>query len=225
MELSKLDIPDTFNAVLTVYETFKNRLFEGWRTMHYQELKIAKIQIQQQISTILESNDPKKNIKACIGLRVLGKLKPINFIELLNSLAKLLPCQDSVASEFITYSEAKFCRRNYLKDPGFIIGELNRCKEWLSCTGCEYKVNAALNLLRWFSQFASSTLLISSQHYLDSLTVGLIHKSYDVRIKSEKIFSDFLDRSKKGPKILTLYQTAKRLLSSDFVVCSFLASV
>ncbi|EAY01919.1 PIKK family atypical protein kinase [Trichomonas vaginalis G3] len=183
--------------------------------MHYHELKVAKAAMNKTINAILEADDPKNRIRACIGIRVLGKLRPLHFLDLLQRLSCLLPCEDVIASEFITCTIAKFCRSSYLKDQNFLVFELERCKDWLSGTINECKVNNALNLLGWFAMFASTTLLISSQQFLDALTVGIFHKNLQVRIRSEKKICDFLDRSKKGPKILTLFQTARRLLTSE----------
>lgn len=215
MNLQALEIPDTLPELLATYKEYRKVLFKGWQTMHYHELKVAKATMNKTINAILEADDPKNRIRACIGIRVLGKLKPLHFVDLLQRLSCLLPCEDVIASEFITCTIAKFCRSCYLKDQNFLVFELERCKDWLSGTINECKVNNALNMLGWFALFASSTLLISSQQFLDALTVGIFHKSPQVRLRSEKKICDFLDRSKKGPKILTLFQTARRLLSSE----------
>jgi len=187
--------------------------------MHYHELKIARIAMMEQVKTIMASDDEKKTIKACIGIRVLGKLKPFHLEDLLNMLSSMLPCENAVFSKFLTYILAKFCRRNYLKDLSFIANELSRCTEWLSSNNENNEIENALNLLEWFAQFASSALLSSSQQFLDSLEVGLFHRDLNVRFRSKDIINNFLERSRKsGPIILTVFQTALRLLDAENMV-------
>ena len=216
VDLNSLVIPNSFLELISLYKKYRRCIFSGWCNMHYQELKIARLELSEQISQLINSQDEEKYIKACFGIRILGKLHPLNLEELLKQISSLLPCKNELSSNFITYILAKFCRRNYLNDLAFIAFELARCTDWLSNSFNFPEINNSLNLLNWFAQFASSVLLSSSQQFLDALAVGLFHRNLQVRLKSEEIISSFLERSKKkGPKILSVFETALRLLNSD----------
>ena len=215
MELRKLAIPDTFEEIVKVYRDYKRQVFDGWCNMHYHELKVAKTSMQQQCNSMMNSKDPHREIKACIGLRLLGKLHPIHLTELLQKLASLMPCSDDVSAMFVAFITAKFCRRHYLKDLRFVVTELQRCHEWLSEKDLNTNANNALHLMYWFAQFASSAVLSSSQQFMDTLALGYYHESVDVRLRSFDIGSAFLERSKKGILVLSVFNKALQLLKES----------
>ena len=211
MELRKLVIPETFDEIVKVYRDYKRKIFDGWCNMHHHELKVAKTSMQQQINSIMGSKDPHREIRACIGMRLLGKLHPIHLTELLQKLASLMPCGDDVSAMFVAFIIAKFCRKHYLKDLRFVIGELQRCNEWLSEQDLSTNANNALYLLHWFAQFTSSAVLSSSQQFMDTLALGYYHESLDVRLRAFDIGSTFLERSKKGIIVLSVFNNALKL--------------
>ncbi|KAK8838722.1 hypothetical protein M9Y10_032761 [Tritrichomonas musculus] len=214
MELRKLVIPENFQEIRKVYHDYKRLIFNVWCNMHYHELKIATQSMLTQINSIVKSNDPQKSVKACIGISVLGKLRPIRLEHLLKQLSNLLPCDEFAYSEFISCMLAKFCRTHYLKEIKFITQQLARCNEWLHKDYPSSQVTCALQLLHWFAQFASSGILNSSQQFFDALSVGQYHQSYEVRKKAHFIACTFYERSLKGPIVLSAFNQSLTLINS-----------
>ncbi|OHS94120.1 hypothetical protein TRFO_11408 [Tritrichomonas foetus] len=213
MELRKLVIPATFEEILKLYHDYKRLIFNVWCNMHYHELKISKQSMLTQITSIVKSNDPQRSIKACIGIRILGKIHPIRLDELLRQLSNLLPCEEKAYSDFISYILAKFCRRHYLKELRFITYQLSRCNQWLHESFPSSQVTCALQILHWFAQFASSAILSSSQQFFDALSVGQFHQNCEVRMKCFSIGNTFHERSIKIPTVLPVFDIFNKSLS------------
>lgn len=206
MELQTLQLPQTFPEAMDSYKALKRHVYTSWSNMHHKELKAATYNMYTVIRSLLSANDQKHYLRIIFGVRLLGKIRPPYFLDLINILSSLLPIQDRISSEMASIFIAKFCRYSYIKDTSIIQDFMGKCSDWLISSGPKYKYGAAIHMLKWFGYYSSSALLSLTQIYVDTIGLGIFHQVVWVRMESAEILSNFLNRSRRYSYITGLFK-------------------
>ena len=211
MELVSLRVPTDLADASSTYSEYKRFVYASWSNMQHNALKAATTSLFNQIKSLKATNDQKHTLRLLIGIKVLGKLQPSYFDDLMSMLLELIPVADPVANDFAGFVVAKFCRTTYLKDLTFLQSVIAKCGDALNSKS---KAKQGMVILRKLAKASSSLLKMTTQQFVDTCANGLFHKDAEVRELSAKTLKRMLSSLRKMPVFTFSLKKAKGMLIS-----------
>ena len=209
MDLLALPIPSTFEEIRSTYKNFVYIVHSQWNIQCYEQLAVSTENFNTKLNILKPYSDQKNIIRYAMGVGVLGKMHSNYLPKLLDELSSRLPIQDSLASEFVCYLLAKFCKKEYQKDSSFINHLISICSDGFVPSAPRHKVRNSIQLLGRICNEMPETLHNSAQQYIDTLVSGICKLHHDVKLSCYRILDDFLHKSQNGKLIQHIAVSAK----------------
>ena len=212
MDLLGLQIPATFEEICSIFRDYYNEKCNQWEFMSYDQLNSTIQQYFNSLNQIKTTTDPKNLIRYAIGVGVLTRIQS-NFSEkLFNDILSRFPIQDNLASEFVCYMLANFCRKSYQRDFSYINKLISFCSDGFSQTTNRFRIRNSVQLLNRLCIVFPSTIKNNAQQYIEVLITGIIKQHADIRLPCFKILAEFIEKMQNGMLIVPYIVSAKYTL-------------
>lgn len=179
--------------------------------MQYNALKTSATSLFNQVRSLKATNDQRHAWRLLIGIKVLGKLKPSYFDDLMTILLDLIPSADPLVNDFAGFVLAKFCRTAYMKDVTFLQTVIAKCGEAFTSKS---RAKPAMAILVRLAKASSSLLKMMTQQFVDTCASGLFHRDVEMRELASKALKRLLSNLRKMPMFTSSMKKARALVSS-----------
>lgn len=211
MDFASLRSPVGQEEVFATYKEFRKSFYSSLSLMHYSLFKSTCMSVFEQVKTLAAANEQRMAAKILIGIKVLGHLEPTYFDDLMRMLLEILPVAEAGASDFAGFVIAKFCRKVYRKNLGFIQNVMAKCSDLLSQ---KKTMKQGSSIIRWLGRLACPAITKISQQFIDTASAGIFCKDAETREVCADALAAFLTKERKGPCINGIFKSAKALFSS-----------